>query len=150
MKTKIGTVFEITTNNHYVYGVYALEHELGGSLLKLVQHRYVNKVENPEDLFSDIRLYHNLFSVAHLFLQIREVRIVGLIRLSEKLKQFPLFRWGIIAPEIGLNQEQKIYDGEKSYPATHFPNVNVNLLPEFASLPKGEILRIVNDFPTVE
>jgi hypothetical protein len=147
MKFNIGTLFEIKTEKGYVYGVYALEHDLDGSLLKLIPFQYPTPIRDPTILFHETKQYRSLFTVGDLFLQGQGVEVRGEISLSQKLQSFPLFRTGVIAPEIGLFQEIKIYDGINSHPQSTFPHVNVQDLPAREVLPKREILKIANAFP---
>ena len=112
---KIGKLYEISLGSTNGYIIYTHKNPLMGYLIWLLRRRYAKRP-------SDVRAEFCNFGGDPVFLPLAaaersgDIKSIGTCDIPRGMKSFPLFVTGVNAPEIGLVQAPRLWDGVNDLP----------------------------------
>jgi len=113
-KPEIGDLIEIKTNIGLAYAQYTHYHEVYGALIRVFNRIYRDRPEFMRAITND-RIRFSVFFPLKAALKKKIVEIVGHEAVKEDLREFPLFRAGVVDPSTQKVAVWWLWDGEKEW-----------------------------------
>ena len=113
-KITIGDVIQIKTNKGFSCAQYTHEHEKYGSLIRIFDKIFVESPSDVETVINE-NVQFSIFFPLQKAVNQEIVFVIGNVDVSDKLKEFPIFKWGIKNPKTEKVDRWWLWDGEKEW-----------------------------------
>ena len=117
MKVRIGDLIEIKTGKGLVYALYTHRHDNPpkyGAMLRIFNQVYPSRPTNF-DATIKLAVRFSVFFPLQAAVNRGLVEVVATLQVPEELKQFPVFRSGMVNPETKKVDAWWLWDGEKEW-----------------------------------
>lgn len=111
IQIKTGDIIEIKISDEYVYAQYTHKHPTYGALIRVFEKKYSHRPDQLENITKSA-IQFSTFIPLKAMIKTGVVKVLGNLSIENNIKNFPVFRAGMVDPKIAKVKVWWLWDGK--------------------------------------